>query len=1317
MVQLPTFPQSRDASRSIRLFSQTPTRLAFLLGLIVALGQFLSGTTARAQEAEWIWAPEHEKEAVPANESCFFRRAMALKAPEAGRITIAADDAYELYFNGKKIASVNESNKFQEFDITAQLLAGVNLVAVRATNRNGNTAALVARVLIKEKGGPWFSYSTNDKWKTNLASVPLWNTVASNDQNWKAARSFGRLGETAPWDLKSQEQAAAPKNDEGPTAPSTTAKATPKLTLPADPPETKFSNERFSIDEEFRLERLLDGDAVGSLLAITFTEFGQMIGSLEGGPLVSLYDSNGDGSIDKSKVICEAVESCQGIVAVNGELFVTGKGADGAGLYRLTDTDRNGSFDEVALILSFGEDMSEHGPHGLQLGPDGLLYIVVGNETKFDEDFDPASPYRNTYEGDLVGPRYEDPGGHAVGVKAPGGAILRTDVDGTAVQIVAGGLRNAYDLCFNRDGELFVPDSDMEADEGTPWHRPTRIHHVVPGGEYGWRSGWANWPQYYVDMLPPVASMGRGSPTGCVVYDHYMFPQRYHGTLFVADWANGRIVATKLRQNGATVKGEPQTFLEGNPLNVTDLEVGPDGALYFCTGGRGTTGGLYRVSWRGKVPENITKLGDGLSLASRQPQLQAAYARQAVAIERKNFGDDWGTSLVGIAISGENPVDYRLRALDLMRLFGPEPDSETLIQISKDKSPKIRARVCQALDPSDDESAKNRLIELLSDTDNAVRRAAAETLTRNDQEVPFAAIKPVLASDDRFTSFAGRRLLERQPIANWIDEAMTCDEPAVVNQAALAAVIANPKREVGLQVLQKLADLMDKYLSDKDFVDTIRVMQVALHRTNLPANDLPGLKIKLAEEFPAGDPVVNRELIRVLIYLQEGSIIDRYLEFIDGKAPAEDRLHAAMYLRFLENGWDSDKRLKLLDFFENAQNFKGGTAMTRYIINATRDFAMKLTPEEGRAVLAEGARWPNAALGALFKLPKDLDGETLDLLTKIDRDLNPKQDAAQRLQIGIIAVMARSGDERSTAYLREIWERDPERRQAVSMGLALSPGGENWPYIVRTLGLLEPAAAPGILERLTTVDERPAEAEPYRNLIVLGLRMKEKEAPSAVKLLEHWLGESLGTEEETPAEKLVHWQEWYAEEFPDAPVAELPQVTSNQTWSYEQLHQFLIKAPERKGNVTRGKEAYAKAQCAKCHKAGSQGESIGPDLTTVNKRFSRKEMLESIYFPSHIISDQYKSKTVSLKDGRSLSGILAPAGASQFTLTNAKGERSTIQKAEIEEVETGKLSIMPDGLLNDLNQQEIEDLFAFLAEPATTKSTKTAKKKTGSTKR
>ena len=69
--------------------------------------------------------------------------------------------------------------------------------------------------------------------------------------------------------------------------------------------------------------------------------------------------------------------------------------------------------------------------YGIALGPDGLLYVVVGNHTKIDGAIDPESPYRNFYEGDLNQPRYEDPGGHAVGIKAPGGMVIRTDIDGS----------------------------------------------------------------------------------------------------------------------------------------------------------------------------------------------------------------------------------------------------------------------------------------------------------------------------------------------------------------------------------------------------------------------------------------------------------------------------------------------------------------------------------------------------------------------------------------------------------------------------------------------------------------------------------------------------------------------------------------------------------------------------------------------------------------------------------------------------------------------------------------------------------------------
>ena len=86
----------------------------------------------------------------------------------------------------------------------------------------------------------------------------------------------------------------------------------------------------------------------------------------------------------------------------------------------------------------------------------------------------------------------------------------------------AGGLQNPYDLAFNAQGELFTADSDMEWDTGMTWYRPTRVNHVVPGAEFGWRSGWAKWPDYYHDSLPAVVDLGRGSPTGLEFYNHFI---------------------------------------------------------------------------------------------------------------------------------------------------------------------------------------------------------------------------------------------------------------------------------------------------------------------------------------------------------------------------------------------------------------------------------------------------------------------------------------------------------------------------------------------------------------------------------------------------------------------------------------------------------------------------------------------------------------------------------------------------------------------------------------------------------------------------
>src|SRR5207248_1116760 len=181
------------------------------------------------------------------------------------------------------------------------------------------------------------------------------------------------------------------------------------------------------------------------------------------------------------------------------------------------------------------------------------------------------------------------------GILAPGGTIWRLDHEGKNMSLVAAGFRNHFDAAFSPRGELFTFDSDMEWDEALPWYRAVRVCHCPPGADFVWRTGAANTPDYYIDSLPPIAETGRGSPVGLEFYDHNAFPAKYRGAFFMADWAIGVIFAAHLERDGASYKTKVERFCAGAPMNVTDLGVGPNGALYFTMGGRGSQGGVYRI--------------------------------------------------------------------------------------------------------------------------------------------------------------------------------------------------------------------------------------------------------------------------------------------------------------------------------------------------------------------------------------------------------------------------------------------------------------------------------------------------------------------------------------------------------------------------------------------------------------------------------------------------------------------------------------------------------------------------------------------------
>ncbi|MEQ8683703.1 MAG: c-type cytochrome [Imperialibacter sp.] len=299
-----------------------------------------------------------------------------------------------------------------------------------------------------------------------------------------------------------------------------------------------------------------------------------------------------------------------------------------SGLYRLQDLDGDDQFESITLIKSL-HGAGEHGPHSVVLAPDGKsIYVVAGNHTDVPEM--DAYRYPKVWQEDNLFPLIKDPRGHANDRMAPGGWIAKINPEGTTWELVSAGYRNPYDIAFNEQGELFTYDSDMEWDFGMPWYRPTRICHVTSGSEYGWRTGNSKWSPDYPDNLPPVINIGQGSPTNLIHGKNSKFPAKYQKALFASDWSFGIIYAIFLSPEGASYSAEPQEFLSGVPLPLTDGIFGPDGSLYFLTGGRRLESDLYRVTYIGDESVAAPAVAAATEPAAIRKQLEAYHGAPQV---------------------------------------------------------------------------------------------------------------------------------------------------------------------------------------------------------------------------------------------------------------------------------------------------------------------------------------------------------------------------------------------------------------------------------------------------------------------------------------------------------------------------------------------------------------------------------------------------------------------------------------------------------------------------------------------------------------
>jgi putative heme-binding domain-containing protein len=120
------------------------------------------------------------------------------------------------------------------------------------------------------------------------------------------------------------------------------------------------------------------------------------------------------------------------------------------------------------------------------------------------------------------------------------------------------------------------------------------------------------------------------------------------------------------------------------------------------------------------------------------------------------------------------------------------------------------------------------------------------------------------------------------------------------------------------------------------------------------------------------------------------------------------------------------------------------------------------------------------------------------------------------------------------------------------------------------------------------------------------------------------------------------------------------------------------------------------AACFACHQLGEAGRDLGPELSEVATRLNREQILESLIHPSKTIAPEYRIWSVQTKEGEAQSGFIINRTDKSITLKLTTGQSTTIPVQQVQSTKPQALSLMPEGLLILLTEQETADLLAYL---------------------
>jgi len=155
-------------------------------------------------------------------------------------------------------------------------------------------------------------------------------------------------------------------------------------------------------------------------------------------------------------------------------------------------------------------------------------------------------------------------------------------------------------------------------------------------------------------------------------------------------------------------------------------------------------------------------------------------------------------------------------------------------------------------------------------------------------------------------------------------------------------------------------------------------------------------------------------------------------------------------------------------------------------------------------------------------------------------------------------------------------------------------------------------------------------------------------------------------------------------------------------WKFDDLAEAMSLLGTSEGGARSygtGRQMFQAAACIACHKLDDVGNAFGPDLTKLDPKWGPTEILKELLDPSARINEKYQTYAFTLASGKVVTGLIIEETAGAITVIEnplAKSPPVKIRTSEIEEKVKQPASIMPKGLLDKLNRDEIMDLVAFL---------------------